>query len=90
MIMQKINQLGKSFPKVLRGIIFHPILVSTLPALFDATSISTFAKTPVISSMEISVRVISFGPFEKDCSYLNEQSFLVSVVFHNFTKDCSY
>ena len=60
-----INQLEKSFPKARRGITFPPTPKSTLherlALFFDATGISTFAKASVIASMEISVRVISFG-----------------------------
>ena len=59
-----INQLGKSFAKAQRGIMFPPAPVSTLDQwlalFFDATCISTVAKASVIASMEISMRVICF------------------------------
>ena len=58
-----VNRLGKSFPKARRGITFPPAPVSTLHRrlahFFDATDISTFAKASVITSMEMSVKVIS-------------------------------
>ena len=60
-----INRFGKSLAKAQRGITFPPAPVSTLhqrlALFFDATGISTVAKASVITSMEMSARVIFSG-----------------------------